>query len=146
MKVEIIDENIKLIPYYPNYDISYEWYQDPVLCKQVDNIDYTYTREMLEKMYNYLSTNGDCYYIEYKGKLIGEISLHDENKLSIVISKGYQNKHIGRKCVKRIIELAQRKGLKELRVNIYSFNIQSRKMFESAGFKNAGGELYIYEL
>ena len=34
-----IDDEIRLIPYYRNDDVSLAWYQDPDVCKQVDNRD-----------------------------------------------------------------------------------------------------------
>ncbi len=142
----IIEENLKLIPYYPNQEITLEWYQDLDICKQVDNIDIPYTKERLDAMYKYLSSNGECYYIHFKNILIGDVSLYNGNELAIVISKEYQNQHIGRKCIQQMILLAKEKGLKELTANIYSFNQQSKKMFESIGFKQVEEESYLYEL
>ena len=77
MNERIITPELKLIPYYPNPDVALAWYQDPDVCKQVDNIDFTYTLGRLNAMYNYLSTHGDCYYIEYRGVLVGDVSLRD---------------------------------------------------------------------
>lgn len=73
MPARIIDEEIKLIPYYRNDEASLPWYQDLDVCKQVDNRDEPYDRELLHSMYDYLSSHGDCYYIEYKGTLVGFI-------------------------------------------------------------------------
>lgn len=109
MKIRIIDENIRLIPYYPNEKETLIWYQDLDLCKQVDNIDHVYDLDLLKRMYGYLRQNGYLYYIEYKGKLIGDCSLQFNSELAIVISKHYQNKHIGRKVIKNLIELAKEK-------------------------------------
>ena len=145
MDTRIIDNDLVLIPYYPNYEVTLEWYQDLDLCKQVDNIDYPYTLERLQRMYNYLSTHGDCYYIQYKSCLVGDITLKDD-EISIVICKEYQNKHIGRRCVKNIIELAREKGLSQVKAEIYSFNTQSQKMFLSLGFSEAENNWYIYTL
>ncbi len=50
MEKRIIDREITLIPYYPNPDVALPWYQDLDVCKQVDNIDYTYTPELLNRM------------------------------------------------------------------------------------------------
>lgn len=36
-KKRIVDEEIVLIPYFPNEEETLHWYQDPELCKQVDN-------------------------------------------------------------------------------------------------------------
>ncbi len=52
----IVDEEIRLVPYYPNEEVALKWYQDPQLCKQVDNIDCVYTLDKLRAMYRYLST------------------------------------------------------------------------------------------
>ncbi len=145
MKKRMIDSELSLIPYYPNDDVSLKWYQSPQLCKQVDNIDFVYTLDRLHAMYNYLSTHGDCYYIQYKDVLIGDITLVD-NEISIVICEAYQNKHIGRRCVLNMIELAKEKGLNTVKAQIYSFNSQSKKMFLSLGFKHLNEDWYIYTI
>lgn len=83
MTERIIDKEIKLVPYYRNDEVSLPWYQDLDVCKQVDNRDEPYDLELLHCMYDYLSFNGDCYYIEYEGKLVGDVSLRDnEDKQS----------------------------------------------------------------
>lgn len=146
MEEIIIENNLKLIPYFPNQEISLEWNQDLDVCKQVDNIDTPYSRERLDGMYNYLSSNGECYYIEFNRTLVGDVSLYNGNELAIVISNEFQNQHIGRKCIQQMILLAKEKGLKELTANIYSFNHQSKKMFESIGLKPIDEETYVYKL
>lgn len=146
MQPRIVDQEITLIPYYHCPEISLAWYRDPDLCRQVDNIDHVYTLQMLNGMYTYLSTHGDCYYIQYRGCLVGDVSLRDTSEISIVICKEYQNRHIGRRCVREMIRLAKEKGMKEVRAEIYAFNSQSRKMFESLGFKNTSEEWYSYQL
>ena len=145
MTTRQVDENISLVPYYPDYDAALKWYQDPRLCKQADNIDTVYTLDRLKKMYEYLSSHGECYYIEYNGVLIGDITLRENEEISLVICNEYQNKHIGRKCVKNIMELAKEKGMKRVKAEIYSFNEQSRKMFLSIGFKHISGDWYSFE-
>ncbi len=145
MEIRSIDDELTLIPYYENYDVTLEWYQDLDLCKQVDNIDYPYTLDRLKRMYTYLSTHGDCYYIEYKSRLIGDITLKDD-EISIVICKEYQNRHIGRRCVQNILELAREKDLSQVRAEIYSFNQQSQKMFMSLGFIPQQEDWYILNL
>ena len=141
-----MDEKIRLVPYYSNEKVALEWYQDPQLCKQVDNIDYVYTLDKLRAMYRYLSTHGECYYIEYKGCLVGDVTLRSNGEIAIVVCKEYQNQHIGRRCVKDIMELAKEKGLKEVKAQIYRFNTQSQKMFLSMGFRPIGDDWYVCEL
>lgn len=146
MEEIIIENNLKLISYFPNQEITLKWYQDLDVCKQVDNIDIPYTIERLNAMYNYLSSNGDCYYIEFNNTLVGDVSIFNDNEIAIVISKEFQNQHIGRKCINQMILLAKAKGIKELKATIFSFNKQSKKMFEAVGFKQVGKELYIYKI
>ena len=126
MNTITVNENIKLVPYFENYDTTLKWYEDAYVCKQVDNIDFLYDIDRLQKMYNYLNTHGKLYYIEYKNELVGDISLTDDNEITIVVCKEFQNKHIGRNCVKKILELAKEKGLKSVTANIYDSNHQSR--------------------
>ncbi len=146
MKKRIIDDKLVLVPYYPNYEVALKWYQDPQLCKQVDNIDFVYSLDRLKRMYDFLSAHGDCFYIEYDGVLVGDVSLRKNQEISIVICKEYQNKHIGRKCVENIAELAKEKGMLCVKAEIYSFNEQSRKMFTAIGFKQGEEDYYYLDL
>ena len=146
MKERIIDNEIKLIPYYRNDEVSLPRYQDPDVCKQVDSRDASYTLELLHCMYDFLSTHGDCFYIEYKGVLVGDVSLRDNAEVAIVICKEYQNKHIGRRCVIDMLKLAKEKEMAKVTANIYSFNAQSRRMFLSVGFRQTDEEWYEYAL
>ena len=146
MKQIVIDEALTLIPYYPNPDVALAWYQDLDVCKQVDNIDHVYSPELLDAMYTCLSTHGACYYIQYRGTLVGDVSLRDNAEISIVVCKDYQNLHIGRRCVYAMLALAREKGMKEVKANIYAFNTQSQKMFEAVGFQKVSEEWYSYPL
>lgn len=145
-RIRVVDEEIRLIPYYRNDEVSLPWYQDPDVCKQVDNIDHVYDLENLHRMYDFLSANGDCYYIEYRGTLVGDVSLRNNSEVAIVICKEYQNRHIGRRCISDMLKLAREKGLDCVRAEIYAFNEQSRNMFLSLGFVQTGGERYEYRL
>lgn len=142
MEIRTIDAEISLIPYYPNFETAFAWYQDYDVCKQVDNIDDLYSMDRLKAMYGYLSTHGDCFYIEYRGTLVGDVTLRDNGELSIVICKEYQNRHIGRRCISEMLRLAKEKALPQVTANIYRFNTQSRKMFLSVGFEQTGEEWY----
>lgn len=146
MNKRIVDKQITLIPYYRNDEVSLVWYQDLDVCKQVDNIDHPYDIELLHRMYDYLNSHGDCYYIEYNGVLVGDITLRDNAEISIVVCKEYQNKHIGRRCIKNMLELAKEKGYKTVKANIYSFNTQSQKAFESLGFYKTENEWYQIDI
>ena len=141
-----IDGDITLVPYYPCPEITLAWYQDPDVCRQCDNIDHVYDLELLERMYGFLSTHGKCYYIRYRGALVGDVTLRDNAEVCIVVSKPYQNLHIGRRCIVNMLDLARETGLAEVKANIYSFNTQSRRMFLSVGFTQRDDEWYSYKL
>lgn len=141
----VLCDNLELVKYYPYYQRTLAWYQDPVLCRQVDNREQPYDLDKLKRMYHYLSQNGECYYIKYKEQgrwhLVGDISLCG-GSLSIVICPRYQNRHIGREAISGILDRARQLGLCQVEAVIYSFNNQSRKAFEAAGFQQTGRETY----
>lgn len=142
MPRRIIDSELQLIPYYPDYATALPWYQDLSLCKQVDNRDTPYDLELLQRMYNYLNSHGDLFYIQYQNTLCGDVCLQPSGEINIVIAKPFQNKHIGRRVIGELITLAREKGISELYAKIYSFNNQSQAMFQSVGFVLAESEWY----
>ena len=142
MEEIIIDQELTLVPYYPAPEIALPWYLDAEVCRQVDNRDSVYTPELLDRMYTFLSTHGDCYYIRYQGELVGDVTLRDNAEVCIVVSKPFQNRRIGRRCIKAMLERAGEKGYPEVRANIYSFNTQSRRMFESVSFLQVSDEWF----
>lgn len=146
MKNIIVDQEIKLVGYYPNYKTALAWYQDLDLCKQVDNRDTVYDLGLLKDMYRYLNKKGDLFYIKYRNRLCGDVCLQPDGEVNIVVAKPFQNKHIGRRVMDGIIRLAKEKGMQELHAEIYSFNKQSQKMFESIGFRQVDDEKYILVL
>ena len=141
-----LTDNITLIPYYPASETTLAWYQDKTLCKQVDNIDTVYDLDKLNRMYHYLNTHGDLFYIAYDGTLCGDVCLQNTGELSIVICKEYQNRHIGRAVIQKMLALATEKGFLQCYAHIYRFNAQSRKLFEALGFVKEGEERYVYRL
>ena len=143
MKNRVVDKEIQLVPYYPNYKTTLMWYQDLELCKQVDNRETAYDLDLLKRMYKYLNKHGDLFYIKYKNRLCGDVCLQPSGEVNIVIAKPFQNRHIGRRVTNEIIKLAKEKSIQELHAEIYSFNIQSQKMFQSIGFKKVDDEQYV---
>ena len=140
-----VDDEIALVDYYPAYDTALAWYQDPQLCRQVDNLNGVYSLEKLKAMYTYLTTHGECYYIEYNGKLVGDAALVGDT-VCLAVCREYQNRHIGRRCVQALAELAAEKGRTRLRARICAFNKQSQAMFRAAGFTCAGDDWYLLPL
>ena len=141
-----VDEEIELVKYYPNYKTALVWYQDLALCKQVDNRDTAYDLDLLKAMYKYLNQNGDLFYIKYRNRLCGDVCLQPDGEINIVVAKSFQNKHIGRSVIREIIRLAREKNIPEVYAEIYSFNTQSQRIFESIGFQRTEEEKYLLVL
>lgn len=134
--MEQINDDLRLIPYHEKYlDQAFIWYQDTNLVYLVDGIREPYTKEKLVRMYNYLNQHGKLYFIEYKGKLIGDITFSSED-LPIVIIKEYQGKHIGTTLIQYFIKQAKKQGIQSLHIQeIYNYNKASIGLFEKCGFK-----------
>lgn len=142
MKNRVVDNEIVLVPYYPNYKAALPWYQDPQLCRQVDNKEELYDLPRLKRMYQYLAKNGQLFYIKYQNRLCGDVCLKDDGEICIVISHDFQNKHIGRRVIGEIIKLAREGDRRSLYAEIYDFNHQSQRMFESMGFQKTDDQIY----
>lgn len=108
----------------------------------MDNRDSVYDLDLLKCMYQYLNKHGDLFYIKYKGRLCGDVCLQPSGEVNIVISKQFQNKHIGRRVMNEIIQLAREKEIRKLHAEIYSINTQSQRMFQSVGFVKVDEEIY----
>lgn len=143
MKNRIVDEEIILVQYYPDYGTTLAWYQDLELCRQVDNRNTAYDLDLLKRMYKYLNSHGDLFYIKYKNRLCGDVCLQSSGEVNIVIAKPFQNRHTGRRVMKEIIRLAKEKHISELHAEIYAFNTQSQKMFQGIGFTKVDDEQYV---
>lgn len=63
-------------------------------------------------MYNYLSSKSEFYYIQFNSTLVGDVSLYIGNELAIVISKQFQNQHIGKKMYSTNGTASKRKRFK----------------------------------
>ncbi|WPJ90305.1 GNAT family N-acetyltransferase [Facklamia hominis] len=146
MNIRQVDEAIRLIPYYRNDAVSLAWYQDIEICRQVDNQEEPYDLDQLYRMYDYLCSHGQCYYIEYQGSLVGDVSLCEDGEVAIVICKDYQNQGIGRRCIQAMIQLATEQGLSVVKARIYRFNHRSRHLLESLGFVKIAEEWYQLDL
>lgn len=144
-----VEDGILLVKYYPYYRCTLNWYQDTELCKQVDGVAVPYDRERLGRMYRFLSSKGECYYIKVKEKgrwrLTGDISLWN-GMISVVICREYQNRHIGRKAVAALLGRAKEVGWTCVDAEVYEFNRQSRRMFLSVGFQSIEKEKLRYKL
>ena len=140
-----INSSLRLVPYYlaDHRDVALTWYQDVDLVEFVDGDRIPYNVEKLNDMYSYLEKHGDLFWIEFREKgewlPIGDVTLSQENLPIVIGNPTYQHQGIGRKVLKTLIDLARKKGWKQLKVQeIYTFNRISIRCFESLGFVESG--------
>ncbi|WP_400241916.1 GNAT family N-acetyltransferase [Niallia sp. JL1B1071] len=138
----LIDKELRLRPIQIPEDltIALPWYQDKeVLYFSEGDGTAPYDINIIERMYSYLSKLGELYIIEifdeHKWQPIGDVTLA-EDMLPIVIGpKVFRGKGLGKRIIGLLIERAKRLEWEKMKVKkIYSYNIASKKMFESLGF------------
>ncbi|MFM0775104.1 GNAT family N-acetyltransferase [Streptococcus suis] len=135
-----IDKQVRLRRYDGQHDFAFEWHQDLELVWLVDGNKEPYTLDRLNRMYGYLATNGECYFIEIfeddQFIPIGDVTLFADDFAIAIGDKRYWKKGIGTKVLQRMIERAREVGLEEILVEeIYDWNTGSRKLFEKCGFE-----------
>ena len=113
------------------------------MVELVDGVRSPYSVKKLNAMYSYLEKDGDLFWIEYREKgewlPIGDVALSQENIPIVIGNPTYQHQGLGCKVLRALIDLAQQKGWKQLKVQeIYTFNRISRRCFESLGFVESG--------
>ena len=140
MERRVVDEETILVPYYPNYEVALNWYQDPETVMLVDGVSEPYDREKLERMYTYLEQHGELYYIEAENggefRPIGDVAFWQYDMPIVIGEPEYRGKGIGRKAVEALVGRGRALGYGELFVGeIYDFNTASQRCFESAGFR-----------
>ncbi|MGE5579626.1 MAG: GNAT family N-acetyltransferase [Bacillota bacterium] len=152
----LIDGTLRLKAYDGDYRKAVTWYRDPVVYRNSEGIadagkipDGDYVR----KMYEYLSTSGELYFIEVleDGEFvsIGDVTLKGENPSIAIGVPRYRGIGIGKKVMMAIIARARELGIARFYgTKIYDYNTASRRLFESLGFKCVGvqGNTRIYEL
>lgn len=146
MNTRMVDAEIVLVGYYPNYRAALPWYQDPELCRQVDGRDEVYDLPRLKRMYHYLAQNGQLFYIKYRNRLCGDVCLKRDGEICIVIAPAFQNRQIGRRVIAELVRLARENGMTRVWAEIYDFNHQSLRMFAHAGFQKTEGQRYALSL
>lgn len=126
---------------YDGYlDFALIWHQDLELVWLIDGDQECYSLDLLNRMYDYLSKNGECYFIEIfeddQFIPIGDLTLFTDDFAIAIGDRRYWKKGIGTKVLHRMIERARELGFVEILVEeIYDWNLGSRKLFEKCGFE-----------
>lgn len=78
-----IEDALRLRRFDGKYDFALEWYQDPETVRLVDGKAAPYSYEALTRMYSYLNSKGELYFIEVmengEWKPIGDVTFWQED-------------------------------------------------------------------
>ncbi|HFI0393829.1 TPA: GNAT family N-acetyltransferase [Streptococcus suis] len=135
-----VDDQLRLRRYDGQHDFAFDWHQDLELVWLIDGDKEVYSVDLLNRMYDYLSKNGECYFIEIleDGQFlpIGDVTLFRDDFAIAIGDKRYWKKGIGTKVLQRMVERAKELDFMEILVEeIYDWNMGSRKLFEKCGFE-----------
>ncbi len=135
-----IDDALRLRRFDGVFDFALEWYRDEETVWLVDGDHKLYDAALLRRMYEWLDSQGELYFIEILEngafRPVGDVTFWRED-MPIVIGEPYlRGKGIGRKLIAALIERGRSLGYTELFVDeIYDWNPASRRCFESFGFE-----------
>jgi GNAT superfamily N-acetyltransferase len=120
------------------------WYQDRETARLVDGPDAEpYDLDRLQAMLRYMSQHGELYLIERLTQDRGWIPIGDAclqpRAMPIVLAPDHRGQGIGYAVGKALIERARELGWQLVEVSdIYDYNVTSRRMYESLGFRVVG--------
>lgn len=137
-----IDERLRLVtPSKENWDIGLKWYQDKDILYNSEGVQgKVYDLETIYRMYSKLDELGELYFIEIMDegvyKIIGDVTLSEENMPIVIGDKKYWGLGIGKKVILKLLDRAKELGYKSITIpEIYDYNNRSKRLFKSVGFK-----------
>ncbi|QYE99706.1 GNAT family N-acetyltransferase [Paraclostridium sordellii] len=137
-----IDERLRLVTLSKeNWDIGLKWYQDKDVLYNSEGVqDKVYDLETIYRMYSRLDELGELYFIEIMDdgvyKIIGDVTLSEENMPIVIGDKKYWGLGIGKKVILKLLDRAKELGYKSITIpEIYDYNNRSKRLFKSVGFK-----------
>lgn len=135
-----IDNTLRLRKFDDCYEFALAWYQDEETNYLVDGRRGTYDRDQLSRMYHYLENRGELYFIEVweNGAYIpiGDVAFWQKDMPIVIGKPSYRGRQIGRKVVSALVQRGKALGYAYLEVaEIYDWNEDSRRCFESVGFR-----------
>lgn len=135
-----IDGTLRLRKYDDACEFALPWYQDPETLMLVDGKSEPYDFEKLRRMYTYLNSRGECYFIELDQgsgfEPVGDVTFWQEDMPIVIGTKNLRGLGIGTRVVRRLIRRGRELGYAHLQVDeIYHYNLGSQKLFEKCGFR-----------
>ena len=150
-----VEKNLRLRRFDHAYDFALSWYQDEETTRLVDGEPDRYSPGRLKRMYEYLDTHGELYFIEIqengRWKPIGDVTLWPDDLPIVIGDPACRGRGIGRKVINALVGRARELGWTKLKVGeIYDFNEGSRRCFEACGFRPTAktelGHHYVLDL
>jgi RimJ/RimL family protein N-acetyltransferase len=140
-QIIFIDENLRLRnPDKIEWKTALPWYQNPKVLLYSEGVtDKVYDMDTVNRMYKYLSSIGELYFIETFEdtiwKSIGDVTLSEKNMPIVIGDEEYWDRGIGKKVISKLIERAKSIGLSKIYIpEIYLYNNRSQNLFISMGF------------
>lgn len=135
----MVDNGLRLRAYDGQFELAFDWYQDPEVIYLIDGNRNPYSLERIQKMYEYLAERGEVYFIEVweqeRWLPIGDVTFWQEDLPIVIGNAAYRGRGIGRKVISALVERGRLLGYHQLTVQeIFDFNQASRRMFEAIGF------------
>ena len=135
-----ISPKLRLRAYDGIHDFALPWYQDPETVRLVDGKAGCYTPEKLKRMYQYLDSQGELYFIEswVDGAFIpiGDVTFWPEDLPIVIGVKAYRGRGIGKQVISALCQRAALLGYsRQLVDEIYDDNPGSIRCFVSLGFQ-----------
>lgn len=147
-----VEEGLRLVTVNGDHAFALRWYQNPDTVRMLDKYeDDEYDLIGLEWMYHFLSRVGELYFIECRGRLIGDVAMNRDDFNIMIGLPEYRGQGIGKKVIERMKERARELGYAKIAVKeIYDFNLPSIACFTKCGFKRGGktkdGHAYSFKL
>ena len=140
-KIIDVDEKLRLRKFDESeYAKAIPWYENPQVLLFSEGItDRVYDIEVLNRMYKYLGSIGEIYFIEVfedgAWQAVGDVTLSDRNMPIVLGDEKYWGKGIGRRVIAALLQRAKNIGLEKIFIPaIYKYNDRSRNLFKSFGF------------
>ncbi len=135
-----IDEKLRLRKFDDNFEFAFIWYQDEQTNYMMDGKRGVYDWDQLSRMYHYLQNKGEVYFIEVTENEtyvpIGDVTFWQGDMPIVIGKKEYRGRGIGKKVISALVERGKNLGFDYVGVGeIYDWNEQSRRCFESVGFR-----------
>lgn len=154
-EILVVDEDLRLKKHpKENWKLALPWYSNEKVLLFSEGIKdgRTYDLDTINKMYTYLESIGELFFIEIKeGNRwipIGDACLSESNTPIVIGDEKHWGKAIGKRVLGALLQRAKQKNMRKISIEIYDYNERSKNLFQSFGFKKmrSQGESGFYEL